>query len=224
VTPENEKKQPNWILRGMIAVSLGIHLVIFMHIAGIYRTNALTVIELNVRREEPQARSIPRPRRRHETPKVSDVNKIDVRKQHVPQMKVDPVAAECPETITEQIAMPDTSGLSAGVADCRETAAVSNDYLTQGDYFDMLRLKIESRKKYPASAQKRQIEGRVVVGFTLNPDGRVASAKIVESSRHPELDRAALNAVKAADPFPRPPSNLFDGPLQMKITIMFELT
>ncbi len=208
----------------MIAVSLGIHLVIFLHIAGIYRSNALTVIELTVRQEEPQERSIPRPRMRHETPKVNEINKIDVRKQHVPQMKIDPVEADCPETITEQIAMPDTSGLSSGVADWQGAAAGSSNYLTQGDYFDMLRLKIESRKKYPASAQKKQVEGRVVVGFTLNPDGRVASVEIVQSSRHPDLDRAALNAVKAAGPFPRPPSNLFDGPLQMKITIMFELT
>lgn len=208
----------------MIAVSLGIHLIIFMHIAGIYRSNDLTVIELNLRQEEPQARSIPRPRMRHKTPKVNEANKIDVRKQHVPQIKMDPVEADRPETITEQIAMPDTSGLSAGVADWQGAAAGSNDYLTKGDYFDMLRLKIESRKKYPASAQKRQIEGRVVVEFTLNPDGRIESSEIVQSSRHRELDRAALNAVKAAEPFPRPPANLFDGPLQMKITIMFELT
>ena len=206
----------------MILVSLGIHVIIFMHIAGIYRSNALSVIELTVRDEKPDTRSIPRPRMRHKTPKVSDVNKIDFRKQQIPQMKIDPIETESPDTITEQIAMPDTSALSADVADWSPAGAAN--YLTKGDYFDMLRLKIESNKKYPPSAQKRQIEGRVVIGFTLSPAGRVSSAEIVQSSRHSALDQAALNAVKAASPFPRPPANLFDGPLQMKITIVFELT
>ena len=206
----------------MILISLGIHVIIFMHIAGIYRSSALSVIELTVRDEKPDMRSIPRPRMRHKTPEVNDVNKIDFRKQRVPQMKIDPIETDSPDTITEQIAMPDTSGLSADAAEWSPMGAAN--YLTKGDYFDMLRLKIESNKKYPQSAQKRQIEGRVIVGFTLNPAGQVTSAEIVQSSRHSALDQAALNAVKTASPFPRPPANLFDGPLQMKITIVFELT
>jgi len=222
VTAENGKKQPNWVLWSMVLVSLGIHAVIFMHITGLYHSNALTVIELTVKEEKPQTRSIPKPRVRHETPPVSEVNKIQVPKPHVPQMKVDPVEADRPDTLTEPIAIPDTSGLSDGVADWEP--AGTPDYLSQGDYFDMLRLKIESKKKYPNSAQKRQMEGRVVVGFTLNPDGQVASAEIVQSSRHTALDQAALKAVKAASPFPRPPASLFEEPLQMKITIVFELT
>jgi len=222
VTAENGKKQPNWVLWSMVLVSLGIHAVIFMHITGLYRSNALNVIELTVREEEPPARSIPRPRVRHKTPQVSEVNKIQVPKPHMPQMKMDQIEADSPDTITEQIAMPDTSGLSTGVAEWQP--AGSPEYLSQGDYFDMLRLKIESKKEYPSAAQKRQIEGRVVVGFTIDPDGRVTSAEIVQSSRHSALDQAALNAVKTASPFPRPPAKMFDGPLEMKITIMFELT
>ena len=222
MTAENGKKQPNWVLWSMVLVSLGIHAVIFIHITGLYRSNALNVIELTVREEEPPARSIPRPRVRHKTPQVSEVNKIQVPKPHMPQMKMDQIEADSPDTITEQIAMPDTSGLSTGVAEWQP--AGSPEYLSQGDYFDMLRLKIESKKEYPSAAQKRQIEGRVVVGFTIDPDGRVTSAEIVQSSRHSALDQAALNAVKTASPFPRPPAKMFDGPLEMKITIMFELT
>lgn len=206
----------------MLVLSLGVHAVIFMHIADIYRTNDLTVIELTVREENSPARSIPRPRMRHKTPEVNEVNKIEARKPHVPRIKMDPVEADTPEAVTEEIAMPDTSGLSADVADWQPGG--TPDYLNKGDYFDMLRLKIENKKKYPASAQKRQIEGRVIVKFTVSPDGQVASAEIVESSRHSALDQAALNAVKNAAPFPRPPLKLFDGPLKMKITIMFELT
>jgi len=223
VPTDTEKRQPNWILRIMVAVSLAVHAVIFMHITGLYNSRTLSVIEVAVRDEDPRGRSIPRPRRRHETPKTSEVKKIDVSKPHVPQMKMERVETDCPDSISEEIAMPDTSGLSAGVADWQPGAVASSDYLTRGDYFDMLRMKIQSRKKYPERARQRQIEGRVVVGFTLDEAGGVTAAEVVKSSRHPSLDRAAVRAVKAAGPFPRPPAKLFEGPLRMTITIMFEL-
>lgn len=224
MTVEGKEKRPNWILRAMIAVSLGVHLVVFMEIADIYRSENQSVIELTVRDEEPPARSIPRPPTRHKMPEARDVERIDVAKPHIPDVRMDPVETETPDPLSEAIAVPDTSGLAAGLSDWAPAAPVRSEYLTRKDYFDMLRLKIESRKEYPASAQNRQVEGRVVVGFTLAADGSVQSASVVESSGHRALDRAAVNAVKAAAPFPRPPSTLFSGPLQMVVPIMFELT
>ncbi len=218
------KSRPNWIFRAMVALSLGVHLIIFMHIARLYHSGERTVIEVSVKDEKPVQRSIPQPRVRRRIPETADVNKISVPKQHVPKMKVEPADTDCPETITEEIASPDVSGVSADAADWQPLAAGSGKYLTRNEYFDMLRLKIESSKEYPESAQRRQIQGRVVVGFTVRPDGRVGSAEVIQSSRHSDLDRAALRAVRNSSPFPRPPSSLFEGPLEMRITIVFELT
>jgi len=224
VSLKNDEKQPNWVLWAMVVVSLGIHLVIFVRIADLYDSDTRRVIELTVRKENPWQRSIPRPRMHRKAPEVSKVSKIDAAKPEVPDIKMDPVDADVPDSITEEISAPDTSGVSADVANWQPDAGGAERYMSRKDYFDMLRLKIESSKEYPESARRKQIQGRVVVGFTLDADGTLASAEIVDSSHHPELDRAALNAVRNAAPFPRPPDSLFDGPLRMKIAILFELT
>ncbi|MBS3733074.1 MAG: energy transducer TonB [Desulfobacterales bacterium] len=220
---ENDEKQPNWVLWAMVVVSLGIHLVIFVRIADLYDSDTRRVIELTVREENPWQRSIPQPRMHRKAPEVNEVSKIDAAKPEVPDIKMDPVDADVPDTISEEISAPDTTGLSADVADWQPDAGGAGRYVTRKDYFEMLRLKIESSKEYPESARRKQLQGRVVVGFTLDPDGTLSSAEIVESSRHPELDRAALKAVKQAAPFPRPPGRLFDGPLRMNIPVLFEL-
>ena len=216
------KKPPNRLLQGLIGVSLVIHFFILLHVAGIYRSNALTYIELAVRDfSKPVGREIPRPRIRYKPPEIANTAKLNVPRHNVPNIHIDKVDTAAPCALTEAISMPDTGGLSADVAQWQP--AGSTAYLTRSDYFDMLRMRIESRKKYPPTARKRQIEGRVEVGFLVGSDGSASDVAIVKTSRHPDLDRAALLAVQNAAPFPRPPSGLFDGPLKMTITIMFEL-
>ena len=95
---------------------------------------------------------------------------------------------------------------------------------TARDYLDMVRLRIESKKKYPAPARARQIEGRVTVRFTIGRNGGVREVKIAKSSRFAMLDDAALRAVRTASPFPRPPGHLFQEEIPLEITILFELT
>ncbi|MFN0042353.1 MAG: energy transducer TonB [Alphaproteobacteria bacterium] len=49
---------------------------------------------------------------------------------------------------------------------------------------------------YPQSARRRGVEGRVVVRIEVLPDGRAASAAVVESSGHEALDRAAAQTLQ----------------------------
>ena len=86
-----------------------------------------------------------------------------------------------------------------------------------------MRMKIESRKKYPAAAMKQQMQGRVAVRFTIASDGTISGLEVRQPSRYRLLDDAALEAVKAASPFPRPPAKLFNGPVRVEISIVFEL-
>lgn len=225
------KQKPNWLLRGLIGISISIHLVIFMHIARIYQSEALTYIELTMRDfSKPPSRSIPRPRLRPKTPKQpKDVKKLNVRKRVIPslkQMKIDPVDKNLPDSLVESVSMPDipnNSGLK--IAQWHSGHQIGTcDYITSNDYFEMVRLRIESHKKYPSVAKTRGIEGRATIRFVISPNGHVTSLEIVESARYGTLNRAALNAVKEASPFPRPPRNLFKGPIPLEITIMFELT
>ena len=61
----------------------------------------------------------------------------------------------------------------------------------QGELMKYLRNNI----KYPAEAQKKKIEGRVIVTFVVDKKGRVVNP-MVERSVHPLLDAEALRVVK----------------------------
>jgi len=166
-------------MHALIGISLVVHLLIFMHVSGIYRSKALSYIELTMMDiSKPFRRSIPQPRMRHKTPKIQNVKKLNIQKQNIPHIKIDPVQNN---------------------------------------------LTIKSHKKYPVSARLKHIEGRVKVRFVITRDGMVSSLTIVKQARHRSLETAALNAVKNAAPFPRPPAGLFNGPLDMEISIVFEL-
>jgi protein TonB len=59
---------------------------------------------------------------------------------------------------------------------------------------------------YPAMARRMGWEGKVVVSFLVLSDGSVRDVRVVQGSGHPALDRGAVDAVRKAAPFPRPPA------------------
>lgn len=221
------KRKPNWLLRGLIGVSLAIHIVIFLHIFGLYNSKALTYIELTLQDvSKPTARAIPRPRYRPKPPKPRDVKRLKVFQCRMPRfkpIKMEPAEKNLPDSLMESISMPDTAGLQ--IADWSPGALVaSGDYMTAQSYLEMVRLKIERHKKYPDIARVKNIEGRVVVRFAITPDGGIREVEVAKRSRNRALDLAALRAVQNAAPFPKPPRHLFKGEIPLELTIVFELT
>ena len=221
----SRKRKPNWLLRGLVGVSLGIHLIIFMHVAGIYRSNALTYIELTLQGvSKPSARSIPRPRHRPKAPQPMDVKRLKITQRVMPHfkpIKIDPAEKDLPDSLVEGINMPDipvTPGLN--IADWNPGDLAE----TPSSYLEMVRLKIERHKKYPDIARVRNIEGRVVIRFVIMLDGGIREVEVTKRSRNKALDLAALRAVQDAAPFPKPPRRLFKGRVPLEITIVFELT
>ena len=219
MTPEStRKKKPNRLMQAMISVSLAVHVIVFMHIAGIYRSRALTYIELTLQDiSRPTARAIPRPRARNQAPTPETVQQREI-PQHTPIAPVD---------------IPDSSPASALTADIGAPAVPLSGwdvgggavFATTGDYFDMVRMKIENRKQYPKAAREKHIEGRVLVRFAITADGQVSSLKIAKSAGHEILDRAVVEAVRNAAPFPRPPAALFkEKTLAVELVVLFELT
>lgn len=57
------------------------------------------------------------------------------------------------------------------------------------------------------------------VAFDLDRDGRLTRLRLVSSSGIPDFDRAAMRAVRAAAPFPRPPDDVDPARLQFRILI-----
>jgi len=220
------KRKPNWLLRGLAGVSLAIHLLILMHVSGIYRSNALSYIEMTLQNvSRPSARSIPRPRHRPKEIKPEDVKRLKVtrRSPAFKPIKVEPVEKNLPDTLMEGIGIPDipdTPGLNVANWNPGELTD-SGD--AEAIYLEMVRLKIERHKKYPETAKARQIEGFVTVRFVITPQGDVLNVEIINSSRQKSLDKAALKAIHAATPFPVPPQHFFKGEIPLELTIAFEL-
>lgn len=64
---------------------------------------------------------------------------------------------------------------------------------------------IAARKRYPPQAVADEAEGGVMVAFTVLPNGSISNIRVVRGSGNSWLDRAAVQAVKAASgalPFP----------------------
>ena len=231
MSPAKRKmKRPNRLLQGLIIFSLGIHFILFLYISRIYGSKALSYIELTLTdTSRPETRVIPRPRPR---PKISEVlqevKRIRVTQpvMRVKQIKIDPVN-NYSEGLMEGIPIPTLdSGPEEGVGDYRVTDYLGNnvEFGSQKDYYDMVSLRIESVKKYPEQARAMQKEGRVTVQFVIGLDGIVKDARIIEPCRHDILNKAALQAVKDASPFPKPPKRFFDRDIPLQLKIIFETT
>ena len=61
-----------------------------------------------------------------------------------------------------------------------------------GKLFEFLSMNV----KYPAEAEKNNVQGRVIVTFVVEKDGNVANAKVVRSV-HPSLDSEALRVINS---------------------------
>lgn len=71
-------------------------------------------------------------------------------------------------------------------------------------YYDRLRHTIEDKgtENFPESGGKK-LYGELTMAFTINHDGRILTAEVVESSGNRTLDRRAITIAKSAGPFGR---------------------
>jgi len=89
-------------------------------------------------------------------------------------------------------------------------------------YLAALRARIEKKKRYPRSARRAGVSGRVRVRFHLSAGGILERVAVVASSGYESLDQAAVRAVREALPI-RPPTGVDVGSSNMEIVINFNL-
>lgn len=222
-------RKPNWLLRGLIAVSLCIHLLLFLHVSGIYTSKALSYIELTVHDEsKPSLRSIPRPRHRPNLlPEQEEMKRLNVTQQPIPQLKpikMEPAETDLSQSLVEAVNVPELPAMpNLDIANWSLADAYA-DFAASYSYLDLVRLRIEREKEYPEVARAQKVEGQVVIRFVITPEGGVRALEVAKASSSPELDNAALRAVRDAAPYPKPPRRVFKGELPLELTIVFELT
>ena len=98
-----------------------------------------------------------------------------------------------------------------------------SDKLLAKAYFNSMRLMIEKNKRYPQMARRRNQEGSVRVRFVIDKNGNVNSLEIVKGVDYESLNKAALEAVRRAAPFAKPPASISRDALKLELTINFTL-
>ncbi|MCP4671821.1 MAG: energy transducer TonB [Desulfobacula sp.] len=72
--------------------------------------------------------------------------------------------------------------------------------------FSHIQKSIQQLIKFPRIARKMGWEGKVVVEFIICKDGTVKDILTVQSSGFKALDKNAVESIKKAAPFPKPPT------------------
>jgi len=96
-----------------------------------------------------------------------------------------------------------------------------NDSLQK--YTQTVRRKIESQKRYPLTARKAMIEGRVGIKMTILNDGQLDTVEIIESSGYEILDKSALESIHSSAPFTPLPRDIERKRIQMIIYLIFKM-
>lgn len=91
-----------------------------------------------------------------------------------------------------------------------------------GRYLSIVRSRIQEKKHYPPFARDMRQEGGAVVRITIGPEGEVRTSSLVRSSGYTLLDKAAIEAVRRAQPFP-PPAEYGLGPLSIDVPIHYRI-
>ena len=102
-----------------------------------------------------------------------------------------------------------TRGATQGKDSASAAAAQSDRAASQGDggaaasasYGRAVLTQISRTRKVRAPSR-----GRTVVGFSIAEGGALASVQVLQSSGSPELDQVALDHIRRAAPFPKPPA------------------
>ncbi|MCP3875110.1 MAG: energy transducer TonB [Desulfobacteraceae bacterium] len=237
-----KEKRPNWLLIGFVVVSLGLHAIVYLHMAGIYENKAISYIELSMHQiSNPNTRVIPTPRIVKKAHQVSETKNINVKKFHIPRMDPDSRNIHKIQPSYERISLPeqaDNMNVAAfniprltPPSSPSSPSPVANvdgfkeqiEFMSAKDYFEMVNLRIHRFKKYPDAEKYRNIEGKVMIQFKLLKDGSLADLKVLNSSHSRNLDKAAVEAIIKASPFPKPPVSIFKLPVILQVSILFEL-
>ncbi|MDP6656814.1 MAG: energy transducer TonB [Nitrospinaceae bacterium] len=83
--------------------------------------------------------------------------------------------------------------------------------------------KIAARKKYPRKAKREGKQGQVTVQFTVMKSGEIKDLLLVAGTSYAELNKAAMDAVKRAAPFPGLPEELGQDFLELVLPFNFTI-
>ncbi|MEO7994867.1 MAG: TonB family protein [bacterium] len=129
-----------------------------------------------------------------------------------------PPATDAPATIPAETAPSETPAETPAES---APPAIDRAALTR-DYVALVRAEVGAEKHYPAQAKRLKRTGTATARLTINADGSLASVVLQSSAGTESLDNAALEAIRAAAPFPAIPDGLH-APLTIELPLQFSL-
>ena len=142
----------------------------------------------------------------------------------IPQPIVEPISEPIEEPITEPIVEPISESVEVSEsAQINEQIPTSPNPQVVSNYSNLLRAHIAKHKKYPRIAQRRKMQGEVVIEIQIKGDGSLISKNIQKSSGHKVLDKEGMNMMEKSKPFPVPPEAMKDSVTTVLVPIAFNL-
>jgi len=142
----------------------------------------------------------------------------------IPQPMVEPISEPIVEPISEPIVEPITESVEVTEsAQINEQIPTSPNPQVVSNYSNLLRAHIAKHKKYPRIAQRRKMQGEVVIEIQIKGDGSLISKNIQKSSGHKVLDKEGMNMMEKSKPFPVPPEAMKDSVTTVLVPIAFNL-
>lgn len=159
-----------------------------------------------------------------ELPKVKELpapKPLNVKKQHEPKKVASPTAptVQTP-SVTEEVVQKEEHVEPVYEKSVEKKVEQESLHVKQERYFTELKNRINANKTYPKFARERNIEGSVLVEFTISPEGRLISYTIVEGKQ--VFHKSVQEAILKSFPFPMKES-LFVSDLTVKLTIGYTL-
>ena len=142
----------------------------------------------------------------------------------IPEQVVDPVSEPIVEPIIEPVVEPISESVETNeIPQIIEQAPTSPSPQVVNNYSNLLRAHIAKHKKYPRIAQRRKMQGEVIIAIQIRGDGSLISKNIQKSSGHSVLDKEGMNMMEKSKPFPVPPDTLKNSVTNVVVPIAFNL-
>jgi TonB family protein len=98
-----------------------------------------------------------------------------------------------------------------------------DDSGARAGYTALIQRRIEDAKEYPKGSQKLGRQGVLKVQFTILKNGQLGNVSLLTETEYPELNQAAMAAVKRAAPFSGIPDSIMGQSLSFIVPIKFKV-
>jgi len=108
-------------------------------------------------------------------------------------------------------------------ADREATIEIGTQSIKYASYMKHIKDKIQGVWIYPEQARVNAMQGALLLLFTIDKNGNLDRVQLIRSSGYPILDKAAMEAIKDASPFPPLPKRFYLNKLNIYATFRYTL-